>query len=158
MTKYKSHILLIIWITALIFIGSSIGSLTKSSINSWYLTLDRSPFSPPNYLFGIAWTILYSMIATSGWLIWRSGPFSKLKLIKMLYTIQLLLNWSWTPLFFTYHLTGSALVCLLLIVTFVASLIILSYKKLYSVSLLLIPYLLWSLFAAYLNFYIWLYN
>lgn len=156
--KNKSYLSLIIWIASLILIGSSIGLLTKSSVDTWYITLNRSPLTPPNYLFGIAWSILYGMIATSGWLIWRSKPFASLHLIKILYVLQLLLNWSWTPLFFTYHLTGLALICLSLIIILVALLIMKSYKEINIAALLLIPYLLWLLFAAHLNFYIWQYN
>jgi translocator protein len=156
--KNKSYVSLIIWIVSLMLIGSSIGVLTKSSVDTWYMTLNRSPLTPPNYLFGIAWSILYGMIATSGWLIWRSNPFTRLNLIKILYVIQLVLNWSWTPLFFSYHLTGLALICLSLIIILVALLIIQSYKKINMAALLLVPYLLWLLFAGHLNFYIWQYN
>lgn len=157
-TKHKTYTSLIIWIATLLLIGSSIGSINKSSIDSWYVTLNQSSLTPPNYFFGIAWSILYSMIAISGWLIWRSETFSRLKIIKILYAIQLILNWSWTPLFFTYHLTGISLLCIILIIVLITSLIIVSYQKLFTSSLLLIPYLLWSVFAAYLNLYIWLYN
>jgi tryptophan-rich sensory protein len=156
--KNKSYISLVIWIVALMVIGSSIGGLTKSNVDTWYMTLNRSPLTPPNYLFGIAWSILYAMIATSGWLIWSSNSFEKLKLIKILYCAQLVFNWSWTPLFFSYHLTGLALICLSLIIILVALLIVQSYKQIIFASLLLIPYLLWSIFAGYLNFYIWQYN
>lgn len=157
--KSKNYLKLIIWILALISIGSIIGSLTKSSTDSWYKTLNRSPLTPPNYVFGIAWTILYAMIATSGWLIWQEERnLPEIKSIKILYLLQLILNWSWTPLFFTYYLTGAALVCLITITILVATLIIKSYKKLKNASLLLVPYLLWLLFATHLNFYIWQYN
>jgi benzodiazapine receptor len=159
MPRNKSYLSLIIWIAALVLIGSSIGMLTKNSVDTWYVTLNRSPLTPPNYLFGIVWSILYIMIATSGWLIWRSDRFDEsTSPIKKLYIIQLVLNWSWTPLFFSYHFTGLALICLSLIILFVASLIIISYKKINIAALLLAPYLLWSLFAAHLNFYIWKYN
>jgi len=156
--KRKDYLSLIIWIAALMLIGSSIGALTKTSVDTWYTTLIRSPLTPPNYYFGIVWSILYAMIATSGWLIWNSNEFTGLRLIKILYIAQLLLNWSWTPLFFSYHLIGPALICLSLIIILVVLLIISSFNKINMAALLLIPYLLWSLFAAYLNFYIFRYN
>ena len=102
--------LLIIWIVALIAIGGVIGSLTKPEISTWYSTLNRSPVTPPNYVFPIAWTILYGIIGASGWLIWREQQLPKLTAIKTLYVAQLILNWSWTPLFFSYHLTGISLI------------------------------------------------
>ncbi len=154
----KNYLSLIIWIASLMLIGSSIGAITKSSVDTWYATLLRSPLTPPNYLFGIVWSILYAMIATSGWIIWNSNTFPGLRLIKTLYIVQLLLNWSWTPLFFSYHLIGPALICLSLIIILVGLLAINCYNKINKVGLLLIPYLLWSLFALYLNFYIFQYN
>lgn len=156
--KIKNYVSLITWIVVLILIGSIIGSLTKAEINTWYSTLNRSPFTPPNYVFPVVWTMLYAMIATSGWIIWRTPSFPQLRLIKSLYVMQLILNWSWTPLFFSYHLIGLALICLSLIIILVTSLIIKSYQKINIAALLLMPYLLWLLLAAHLNFYIWQYN
>ena len=143
---------------ALIAIGGVIGSLTKPEISTWYSTLNRSNLTPPNYVFPIAWTILYGIIGACGWLIWRKAPFTKLSVIKTLYMAQLILNWSWTPLFFHYHLTGLSLVVLVAMDILVCALICLAYRKIRAFSLLMIPYLSWILFATYLNFYIWQYN
>jgi benzodiazapine receptor len=65
----KSKFSLIIWIVALIAIGGVIGSLTKPEISTWYSALNRSTLTPPNYIFPIAWTILYGIIGACGWLI-----------------------------------------------------------------------------------------
>ena len=151
----KTHLSLIIWTLGLIAIGGVIGSLTKPEISTWYSTLNRSNLTPPNYVFPIAWTILYGIIGACGWLIWRSQAFPKLSIIKTLYVAQLILNWSWTPLFFHYHLTGLSLVVLIAMDILVGALIFLSYRRMRAVSLLMIPYLSWILFASYLNFYIW---
>jgi tryptophan-rich sensory protein len=150
----KNYLSLIIWIVLLIAIGGIIGSLTKPEISSWYSTLHRSPLTPPNYVFPVAWTILYGMIGTCGWLIWHKSSSPKLSIIKTLYVAQLILNWSWTPLFFYYHLTGLSLVVLIAMDILVGILIFLAYRKMKAVSLLMIPYLSWILFASYLNFYI----
>lgn len=150
----KNYLSLIIWISALIAIGAIIGSLTKQEISVWYGTLNRSSLTPPNYVFPLAWTILYGAIGTCGWLIWSIASFYRLSVIKILYVIQLILNWSWTPLFFRYHLTGFALLVLMSMDILVGMIIWLAYPKLRSVSLLMLPYLLWILFATYLNFYI----
>lgn len=156
--KNKSFIYLIISIVMLVLIGSLIGLLTKGSVETWYATLHRSPLTPPNYVFGIVWSILYAMIATSGWLIWNAKPFPELPSIKKLFIAQLILNWCWTPLFFTFHATSLALVCLMTIMGLVALIIIKSYKKIPMAALLLVPYLLWLVLAMQLNFYIWQYN
>ena len=154
----KNYFSLIIWIVALIVIGWAIGSLTKSEISIWYSALDRSNLTPPNYVFPIAWTILYGIIGACGWIIWRTQAFQKLRLIKALYVTQLILNWSWTPFFFYYHLIGFSLIILFVMDILVSSIILLSYREIRSVSLLTLLYLLWILFATYLNFYIWQYN
>ena len=154
----KTHLSLIIWIVALIAIGGVIGFFTKPEISTWYSTLKRSTLTPPNYLFPIAWTILYGIIGACGWLIWRKFPFLKFTTIKTLYVTQLILNWSWTPLFFYYHSTGLSLTVLVTMDIMVVTLLCLAYQKMRAASLLLIPYLLWILFATYLNFYIWEHN
>jgi tryptophan-rich sensory protein len=154
----KNYLSLIIWIVALIAIGGVIGSLTKPEISAWYSTLNRARLTPPNYVFPIAWTILYGIIGICGWLIWRNQAFPKLSIIKTLYVTQLILNWSWIPLFFGFHLTGLSLVVLGTMDILVFALICLAYRKMKAVSLLMIPYLSWILFATYLNFYIWRYN
>ncbi len=154
----KTNLSLIMWIVLLIAIGGAIGSLTRPEISTWYSNLHRSILTPPNYIFPIAWTILYGIIGACGWLIWRPQAFPKLSIIKTLYVTQLILNWSWTPLFFHYYLTGLSLVVLGAMNILVCALICLSYRKMKAVSLLMIPYLSWILFASYLNFYIWQYN
>lgn len=154
----KKYLSLFAWIAALLLIGSGIGLLTKSNIDPWYMSLNRSPLSPPNYVFGIAWSILYTMIAISGWLIWQANDFNNLAVIKRAYLVQLILNWSWTPLFFYYHLPGAALGIISALIVLITVIIALSFRYLKTAALLLSPYLLWSLFAWYLNFYIWLNN
>ncbi|MCE2992463.1 MAG: tryptophan-rich sensory protein [Candidatus Jidaibacter sp.] len=154
----KPHISLIIWIVLLIAIGGGIGSLTKPEISTWYTTLNRSNLTPPNYVFPVAWTILYGIIGACGWVIWRESSFPRLSIIKTLYVTQLILNWSWTPLFFGFHFTGLSLVVLGTMDILVFALICLAYRKMKAISLLMIPYLSWILFATYLNFYIWQYN
>ena len=158
MQKNKNPLCLIIWIALLIAIGGFIGSLTKPEISTWYSTLNRSSMTPPNYVFPVAWTILYGIIGACGWLIWRTPSFPKLKVLKILYVIQLILNWSWTPLFFHYHLTGISMIVLSAMDVLVGMLILLAYPKIRTVSLFMIPYFLWILFASYLNFYIWHHN
>jgi tryptophan-rich sensory protein len=151
----KAYLSLILWIALLVAIGGIIGSLTKPELSTWYSALNRSGLTPPNYVFPVAWTILYGIIGACGWLIWRPQALPELKVIKTLYITQLILNWSWTPLFFHYHLTGLSLVVLVAMDILVCVLICIAYQKMRAVSLLMIPYLSWILFASYLNFYIW---
>lgn len=151
----KRYISLILWIIIMIAIGMLIGYLTKPEMNTWYIILNRSTLTPPNYLFPIAWTILYGIIGACGWLIWYNDAFTQ---IKILYITHLILNWSWTPLFFYYHCTIMSLIVLCAMNIIVTMIIWLCYRKMRIISLLMIPYLSWLLFATYLNLYIWQYN
>lgn len=154
----RDYFLLALWIISIIVIGSIIGSLTKPEVINWYSGLKRSGLTPPNYVFSIAWTLLYAAIGVCGWIIWNKSLFSDLLLIKFLYVIQLALNWTWTPLFFHYHFTGISLLVLITMDILVSLIAILAYNRFKLVSLLMIVYLVWILFATFLNFYIWQYN
>ena len=154
----KKYLTLITWIIALVAIGLIVGSLTIAEIRTWYSTLNRSPLTPPNYVFPVVWNILYSTIGACGWVIWRTTTFPVLNTIKTLYVTQLILNWSWPPLFFYFHLIKTSLLILISMDIIVGMLILLAYSKIKTVSLLMIPYLLWILIATYLNLYIWQYN
>jgi len=154
MNKYVS---LGIWVCGLELLGALSGLVTQDSVGTWYVALNRSPLTPPNYVFGIVWTLLYAMIATSGWLIWQSNH-EGLFQVKCLFLIQLIFNLSWTPLFFYFHLTGVSLVWMAVIILMTLYLIVKLIKVVQWASMLLIPYLLWLLLACQLNYYIWMYN
>ena len=153
----KKQYHLLIWISAMLFISLTIGNITKSSVNDWYVVLNKSILTPPGYMFGVVWSILYIMIASSGWLIWQKKEHS---FVKVLFLLQILLNWLWTPLFFGLNLILASLVCLLCLVFILNFLIfkLLQQDIKSKPAILLLPYSIWSLFALYLNFYIWVYN
>lgn len=156
--KQRAYLSLVVWIAIVLTAGGGLGSLTKSEINTWYTTLNQSALTPPNYVFPIAWTILYSMLGASGWLIWQEVFVAKRNVIKTIYISSLILNLSWTPLFFHYHLTGLALIALGAMDILALTIIYLTYQKMKTVSFFMTVYLAWILFASYLNFYIWQYN
>lgn len=125
---------------------------TIGSIPTWYSTLTKPQFSPPNYLFGPVWTILYFLMGISLYLIWQK------KKVPGIFWIQLFLNGVWTPVFFGLKNPFlGLLVIVLLLISIVLT--IKSFHKINSTgAFLLIPYLLWVLFANYLNFQIWILN
>ena len=151
LVNVKKYVSLLIWVASLIGIGWLIGFLTKPEGGSWYSTLNRSAFTPPNYVFPIAWTILYGLIGASGWLIWQIKPSREIDKIKTLYVVQLLLNWAWSPVFFSYQSPDWALIILIAMVLAVGSLISSTYRKVGWAAGLLIPYFHWIIFATYLN-------
>lgn len=119
--------------------------------NSLYAELTLPPFSPPTFIFGIAWTILYLML---GFYL-ANAFYYKEKRIIALFVIHFILNLSWSFIFFNFQMFFIAYVVLMLM--YVSALILVKITK-RSYRLLLIPYILWLTFAAYLNFMIVILN
>ncbi len=124
----------------------------------WYNNLYKSPLTPPTWVFTPVWTLLYITIAISLFLFLKSG-FTKEKILPLVFfTIQMLLNFAWTPVFFGMQNIRNAYIIIVLLVVFLALTIISFYRFSKRSAYLLVPYLIWSLFAAYLNFYILINN
>ncbi|MFF5095183.1 MULTISPECIES: TspO/MBR family protein [Actinosynnema] len=125
------------------------GSLASMSAASEYQALETPSWAPPPWLFGPVWTVLYAMIAVSGWLFWkREGVRWELGL----FAAQLVLNGLWTPLFFAADLYAVALADIVLLLASIVALIVVFLRRGHRASgLLLVPYLLWVGFATALN-------
>jgi benzodiazapine receptor len=140
------------------FGASGLGALFMSNdaVGNWYEQLQKPSITPPDWVFGPAWTILYIMMSISVFLVWNKGlDHPKVKLAICIFLIQLTLNAAWTPMFFGFHLILPALIDIVLL--FIAILItILAFKGIsFWASMLLLPYLLWVGFATILNALIW---
>lgn len=141
---------LIFWLVFFESIGFLLGLLTQANIYTWYNHLNKSSLTPPGFVFSIVWTLLYALLAIIAWILSSHNKTSSKK-ITQLFTLQMLMNWIWTPLFFGLHwLILSAL--WLVSLTFLNVVLIIKTKKTdKKIAWLLIPYLLWLLFASYLN-------
>lgn len=139
-------------------IGGISGSATANSINTWYVTLNKPFFNPPNYLFGPVWTILYALMGISLFLILET-PKSELRIKSIvIFCIQIFLNFWWSIIFFKYQLLGLALLEIIMIWMSIL-LMIFTFKKLNKTAAYLqIPYLLWVSFATVLTMSIWYLN
>lgn len=137
-----------------------IGSVfTVSSIPTWYATLNRPPLSPPNWLFGPVWTTLYALMGIAAFLVWKKGLDRKdVKLALGIFLGQLVLNSLWSIIFFGLQNPGAALVEIIFLWLAIVATIIAFAKISKSAAWLLLPYLLWVSFAAYLNYSIWTLN
>jgi len=139
--------------------GVSAVFTSKDSIVNWYAQLQKPSFTPPDWVFGPAWTILYLLMAISVFLVWKKGmDYPKVKQSLGLFLVQLALNSIWTPLFFGFHLILSAFIEIIILwVAILATM--LAFKRIsLSASILLIPYLIWVGFATILNGSIWYLN
>jgi benzodiazapine receptor len=135
-----------------------IGSVfTSSSITSWYATINKPSFNPPNWIFGPVWTILYLMMGISFYLIWVNYD-KKSKNAVIIFGVQLLLNTLWSILFFGLQSPLFAFIEIIILWIAILVTIILFYKVSKKAAILLVPYILWVSFAAVLNFSIWLIN
>lgn len=142
-----------------VVVVATVGALAAGSTAQEYAALRTPSWAPPSWLFGPVWTVLYAMIATSGWLVWRrAGSVRASRAALGVYALQLVLNLAWTPLFFGAGLHGTAFVEILLLVVAIATTIALFARIHPTASLLLVPYAGWTLFATALNGSIWLLN
>ncbi len=140
-----------------LIIGGISGYYTASNIQSWYVTLIKPSFNPPNYLFGPVWTSLYIIMGISFYMIWSSTKSNKNKLIGI-YLFQLVLNFLWSFIFFKYHAIGIAAIEIVVLWLSILTMIIMFYKNNKWAAFINIPYLLWVSFASVLNISIYLLN
>ncbi len=137
-----------------LIIGLSVSVLTQGSFN--LQELNQPPLSPPGILFPIVWTILYLLIGISYYLYKKNTYTEKTEII--LYYTQLLVNALWTIIFFTLKLRFFSIIWILILVILIYTLITLFLQKYKPSAYLLIPYLIWCIFATYLTIGIYLLN
>jgi tryptophan-rich sensory protein len=120
----------------------------------WYDSLSKPAWTPPNWLFPVAWTILYLMIAVAGWLIWET-PNERQNLLLGVWGAQLLLNAGWSYIFFGRKELGLAFAELTGLWLLIAAFVFLAWPVNQNASLLFVPYLIWVSYAGALNAAIW---
>jgi tryptophan-rich sensory protein len=141
-------------------VAGLIGSLvTFSSITTWYETLNKPGFAPPNWLFGPVWIILYLLMGISLYLIWNKGLDSmEGKVAIALFAIQLALNAAWSPIFFGLHALKLSFYVILAMWAFIAVTIVRFHSISKPAAYLLIPYIGWVSIATILNYFIMILN
>jgi len=118
----------------------------------WYRELNKPSFTPPGWLFGPVWTLLYICMGLAAWLIWRKIGFRRGVLPLSLFALQLILNAVWTPLFFGLQSPLLAFVDIVALWMALTLTTICFFRVSRTAGWLLVPYLAWSTFAAVLNF------
>ena len=150
------QILVLILFIIICFAVAGIGSLfTMPSIADWYAMLKKPGWTPPSWLFGPVWTVLYLSMAVAAWLVWRQVGFKAALIPMVIFTIQLTLNLLWSIIFFGKHNIGLAMADIVLLWLSIAATIFVFRQVNNMAGLLLVPYLLWVTFAAALNLSIW---
>ncbi len=147
---FKNKFLTFISFLLVTFVASAIGSLSTINYKEpWYSLLNKPTFNPPDWVFGPVWTTLYLMMTLAIWLFWHSKTSDKNTVY--IYLIHLLINTTWSVVFFVFHNMILALIILILLIGVIINLT-LRFKRVNLVSFyLMIPYLLWCSFAIILN-------
>jgi len=149
---------IIVWILFFQIMGYCLGAISQVNSATWYQTLHKSSLTPPAIVFPIVWSILYAMIAISGWYLWQHRQQPQAKTALGFYSAQMVLNWAWSPLFFNFHLIAVSFYCIILITLLTLITILLTKNNFKFSSIMFIPYFIWLIFASYLNGVLWMLN
>ena len=138
--------------------GGFIISLFTRDAMSKFSSFNQPPLAPPAWLFPVAWTILYVLMGLASYFIWKKGYDSKKaadksasKTALIIYAIQLVFNFVWTPLFFSLGWYWPAFIWLMVMWVLIIVLMVKTYKISRPAFWMLLPYIIWCTFAAYLN-------
>ena len=136
----------------LVFLALVLGGLASSNTSTdvWYQALNKSDLNPPGYVFGIVWPILYILMSVSAYRTFTDTG--------RVFFIQLVFNTAWSWMFFSFHMPLVALLNIWLLIYLNASLTLKMYRIDKLSAILYSPYVLWLLFASYLNLFIVLNN
>lgn len=137
-------------------VGAAASVFTEPSIPTWYAGLVHPQFAPPNWVFAPVWTALYGLMAVAAWRVWRVAGTRSLEMGA--YAVQLVFNFAWSVIFFALHQIGLALADIGLLLVLILATTILFWRRDRIAGLLLLPYLLWTGFAAALNEAFWSLN
>jgi len=124
----------------------------------WYATIAKPAWTPPGWVFGPVWTLLYIGMAVSAWLVWLKGGWRGNRFPLVVYVAQLAFNAAWSWLFFGERLIGLALADIVVLWLLIVVALVLFWQRRTLAGTLMLPYALWVGFASALNFQIWRLN
>ena len=133
-------------------VGTLSGIATASSVGSWYATLNKPSFNPPNWIFGPVWTLLYILMGVAAGLVWDKGwDDRKVRLGLGVFIVQLLLNALWSVFFFGMQNPALALADIIILLGTLVMLTLYFQRLRKWAGLLMLPYVMWVSFATALN-------
>ncbi len=149
-TSLTTHIIFVLLVLG---IGFAIGSMNLPG--QWYAAQIKPPFNPPNWVFAPVWSVIYLLIAIAGARTWQQAPYG---VAMLLWTVQMLLNFAWSPIFFTWHRTGVALGIIVAMLFVIIGFVVECWLTDRTAALLFVPYSAWVAFATLLNASIFMLN
>ncbi len=135
--------------------AAALGAIASASAANFYRELARPAWAPPGWLFGPVWTVLYLMMGIAAWLVWRESGWDHARLALSIFLVQLVANALWSWLFFAWRQGAWASVEIVLLWLLIAATIAVFWRVRPLAGALLLPYLAWVTFAAFLCFAIW---
>jgi len=153
-THTKQIVGLVVWLIVC-FVAAAIGGAASIQAGPFYAQLVRPTWAPPSSIFGPVWTILYALMGIAAWLVWRAADSRAVRLPIILFLVQLMLNALWSWLFFRWHQGALAFADILLLAVSIVATLIAFWRISRLAGALLIPYLLWVIFASGLNYSVW---
>lgn len=139
--------------------ASAVGAAaTASSVGSWYQTLVKPSFNPPDWIFAPVWSALFFMMAIAGWRVWRRDGLGGARAAMALFALQLMLNMGWSIVFFGLRSIGAALAEILVLLLAIVATSVLLWQRDRVAGMLFIPYIGWVAFATVLNAALWQLN
>ncbi len=136
-------------------LGLGILLMDNGPLTTWYTHLNQAPWTPPNWVFGTAWSFIMICFSVYMAYLYTALPTTK---VKTLFIIQFVLNVSWNFIFFNQHLVGFGLLVILLLTILIALFLFTYTRTLKLISILILPYFVWLCIATSLNAYILLNN
>ena len=150
--RLESGVRLVVSLLMCLGVGIAESFVTRPEIPTWYATLAKPSWTPPPVAFPIVWTILYVLMAISFWRLWESEARSSDRTKAMIwFVVQLLLNAAWSPFFFSLHATATALVIILALSLAIGVTILFASRVDRFAAGLLVPYLVWVVYACSIN-------
>lgn len=144
----------------LTYSASWLGSyFTRPQIATWYSGLKKTAITPPSWVFAPVWTILFLMMALAFYLIWNeNNKRGSRKKARLIFYIQLAFNILWTLVFFNLHRVGLAIICIVILIVVITYCLTIFYKLNKTAGWLMLPYLIWTCYAALINISIFFAN
>ena len=156
----KSDILKLVVSILIPLIAGFIGSIaTFSSIPTWYASLVKPAWAPPNWVFSPVWTTLFILMGIALFLVWRQGPWRRdVKIAVIIFAVQLVLNVLWSVIFFGLQSLLGGLIEIVFLWIAILATIIAFYRISKPAGILLLPYIIWVTIASYLTYTVYLLN
>lgn len=156
--KRRDFIGLVLFLVLCLAVSGIGGAITATSVDTWYQSLQKPPFNPPDWIFAPVWTALYVMMAIAGWRVWRRVGIETRRSALAVFAVQLGLNLAWSLVFFGLQRIGLAFAEIVILLIAITANTIMFWRIDRLAGVLFVPYALWVAYAAVLNGALWVLN